>query len=435
MMTSAIRRWALVALLAGWSLATSALAQKTAGERTVHRSKDLGWKANQDVTKEFSKLLTDGTLKAGDELVLDHKYRIRGSYVLPANVTLSAVQGGGFDVTDARENQRPLLTLDNSDTLNNLTITYLNTPELGGRGIRHGVDFLDKQAISASGKHNLTIKNCRLEGMVAIHIRLDDCKKVQLIGCHIIGGFWAVTPDVTDFVARRCLFEKSCGDSMKVSLRRARVENCVFQDNGRDGLDSTGGINDSVIRNSIFRRLGVCGLDIKSHYETRTGRIEDVRPENIGIRVEKCLFHDMPNAIVLTTLDNDRRRGMKDLLTAANMKTYAPHDIEINECVFGHVETPLRPTRKGGYGVDYPKQQEYMRLILLKDAYDISYRDARTFGDRIMPVLVHSIGGSKALSREAAEAIDRSLSGNVLDEPAPPVQPGVTEVPFACGPQ
>ena len=37
--------------------------------------------------------------------------------------------------------------------------------------------------------------------------------------------------------------------------------------------------------------------------------------------------------------------------------------------------------------------------------------------------------------RQAADAIDRSVTGNVLDEPAPLIEPGVTEVPFACGPQ
>ena len=93
-------------------------------------------------------------------------------------------------------------------------------------------------------------------------------------------------------------------------------------------------------------------------------------------------------------------------------------------------------TGKGGYGVDYPTEEgEHMRLILLKDAYGIRYRNARLFGDRIKPVLIHSVGGGKALSQEAADAIDRSVTGNILDELAPPIEPGVTEVPFACGPQ
>ena len=42
---------------------------------------------------------------------------------------------------------------------------------------------------------------------------------------------------------------------------------------------------------------------------------------------------------------------------------------------------------------------------------------------------------TSALSNEATDAIDRSVTGNILDEPAPPIEPGVTEVPFACGPQ
>ena len=52
-----------------------------------------------------------------------------------------------------------------------------------------------------------------------------------------------------------------------------------------------------------------------------------------------------------------------------------------------------------------------------------------------MPALIHSIGGSRALSKEAADAIDRNVTGNVLDKPATPVKPGDTTVPFACGPQ
>ena len=51
------------------------------------------------------------------------------------------------------------------------------------------------------------------------------------------------------------------------------------------------------------------------------------------------------------------------------------------------------------------------------------------------PVYVSSIGGSRHLSEEAADAIKRTVTGNVVDEPAPPIKPGVTQVPFACGPQ
>lgn len=398
--------------------------------KTVYSS-DLGWKEGEDTTTKFKSLLSTQGVKGGDELVLDHAYRISGTYKLPDGFTLSAKKGAGFEVTDAKTNGKPLLELGNKTALHNLTIVYLNTPELGGRSYKHGVDFFDKRAISASGKSNILIKNCRLEGMISHHIRIANCKQPKVIGCHIIGGFWAVTISGKGLLFKDCLFEKSCCDCIKGGADGALFENCVFQDTCRDGIDTTGGLNDTIIRNCIFRRLGCAGLDLKSHYEGPLGR-----PENVGILVEKCLFADMPNAVVLTTLDHNRRKGGEGQLTAANMKKHAPHDIDINDCVVGHVEKPLLPSKKGGYGVDYPtKEGEHMRIILLKDAYDIRYKDARLFGDRIMPVLIHTIGGGKALSKEAADAIDRKATGDILKKPAIPPKRGDKTVPFACGPQ
>jgi len=420
--------------------------QKKYGQIKVHHSADFGWTANQDVTEQFATLLASGKLKAGHELVLDHTYRISGSHAIPDNVTLSAVKGAGFDVTDAVEpgNNRPLLEIGNGTILRNLTITYLNTPEPGPTGETRGETFTSRLGILAAGKRNVLIQNCRLVGSIGHHLKLVDCRKPKVIGCHIAGGHWSVYMiAVSDAVFRQCLIEKCQGDAIKTGqgstgvVRWALVEECVFQDNLRDGIDTTGGFNESVVRNCIFRRLGVSGMDIKGHYETKTGRIDDHTPENVGILIEKCLFHDMPNAFVFTTLDCGRRQGVgKELLNAANMKMYAPHDIDINDCVFGHVEKPLRSRQEGGYGVNYPSEEgEHMRMIHLKDAYAIRYRNARFFGERIMPVLHASIGGSRHLSEEAARAIEATVTGNVLDEPASPVEPGATDVPFACGPR
>ncbi len=420
--------------------------RKTSAPAEVHHSSDFGWTANQDVTEDFAKLLGSGKLKAGEQLVLDHRYRISGSHRLPDGLALSAVKGAGFDVTDAAnaKSGRPLLELGNHNTLRNLTISYLNTPKLGPTGEKHEVNFTRRIGIQANGKQTLRIENCRLTGSIGHHLKLTDCSKVEVVGCHVAGGHWSVLlVGVSELVFRRCLIEKCQGDAIKTgggstgAVRKVLVENCVFQDNLRDGIDTTGGFNDSVVRNCIFRRLGTSGMDIKSHYESRTGRIADLAPENIGILVEKCLFHDMPNALVLTTLDCGRRKGPgKELLTAANMKKYAPHDIAINDCIIGHAEKPLRSVREGGYGVNYPSDRgEHMRMILLKDAYAIRYSNARFSGGRIMPVLIQSIGGSRHLSKEAAEAIEPTVTGNVVDEQAPPIKPGITKPPFACGPR
>lgn len=424
---------------------TAAPAKRSTPTR-IHHSSDFGWKADQDVSTELAGLLADGKLKAGEELVLDHRYRIAGSYALPEMFTLSAAKGAGFDVTDAAKpkNGRPLLELGNNNTLHNLTISYLNTPKLGPTGEKHEVHFTRRLGIQAKGKHDLRIENCLLTGSIQHHLKLIDCTRIEVIGCRIAGGHWSVfLAGDAGLVFRRCLIEKCQGDGIKTgdghtgAVRKVLVDNCVFQDNLRDGIDTTGGFNDAVVRNCIFRRLGTSGMDIKSHYESRTGRIEDLAPENVGIVIEKCLFHDTPNALVLTTLDCGRRKGPgHELLTAANMKKYAPHEIAVNDCTIGHAEKPLRPASKGGYGVNYPSSKgEHMRMILLKDAYDITYRNIRLAGERILPVRISSIGGSRHLSRAAAGAIKPTITGNVLKEPAPAIKPGVTNPPFTCGPQ
>ena len=410
------------------------------------RSTELGWTKGQGVTESFERFLSKGTFNSGDALRLEHTYRLAGNHLLPDNFTLTAAKNAGFEVTDAVEpkSNRALLELGNGTTIRNLTIEYLNTPPLGPTGGKHGVHFTKRVGIEARDKKGIRIENCRLTGSINHHLRLTDCTNVEVVGTHVAGGYWSIMLTGCDkLVFRHCMIEQCQGDGIKTgggasgAVRNVIVENCVFQDCARDGIDTTGGFNDSVIRNCIFRRLGVSGLDLKSHYESRTGRIEDLAPENIGILVEKCVFHDMPNGLVITTLDCGRRKGPgHELLNASNMKKYAPHDIDINSCVFGHAEKPLRPASEGGYGVNYPSNKDgHMRMILLKDAYDVRYKDARFFGDRVTPVRVSSIGGSGHLSKEAAGAIAPGITGNVLDEPAPLIKPGVRKAPFVFGPQ
>jgi polygalacturonase len=256
----------------------------------VHHSSDFGWKAGQDVTKAFQQLLEGGKLKAGDELRLQHTYRIAGSHSLPDNFTLSAVKCAGFDVTDAVDpkNNRALLELGDGVTVRNLTIKYLNTPPLGPTGGKHDVNFTRRLGIQARNKKRIRIENCRLTGSINHHLRLTDCNDIEIVGTHVAGGYWSIMLTGCDkLVFRRCLIEQCQGDGIKTgggasgAVRNVLVENCVFQDNARDGIDTTGGFNNSIVRNCVFRRLGVSGLDVKSHYESRTGRIEDLAPENI----------------------------------------------------------------------------------------------------------------------------------------------------------
>jgi hypothetical protein len=96
------------------------------------------------------------------------------------------------------------------------------------------------------------------------------------------------------------------------------------------------------------------------------------------------------------------------------------------------------------HGLHYLSDEgEQMHAIYLKDAHSIRYRDLRLFGERrdeIMPAYVCSVVDSfpDDFTEEAAavwKSFDHSITGNVVKEPAPPIKPDVTEVPFACGPQ
>jgi hypothetical protein len=395
---------------------------------TVRHSSYLGWTAGQDVSTQFAVLLSSGTIKAGDELKLDHTYRVSGTHQLPDNFILSAIKGGGFDVTDAvSDKNHTFLVLGNRTKLHNLTITYLNTPKLGpdaGTNPTRGTHFYPMIGITASGKSDIRIEYCRLEGSINHQIKLSGCARPRIIGCHILGGYWSIylTGDVTDAVFRNCLIEKCQGDGIKTGrggsygVKRALVENCAFQDCGRDGIDTTGGWKDSVVRNCVMRRL-FSGMDIKSYYQ----KPEQLSPDcsNTGILVENCTFTDMANCITFSTLDRGLGYNKKYFLDAASAQKYAPHDVDINDCIF---------ERTGSSGV---------RMLLLKGGHSIRYSNAQFWGDGIETVKysnVYETFGPNSLSKEVSDALNHSVSGT-LGATAAARAPGDTSISFECGPR
>jgi hypothetical protein len=394
----------------------------------VHRSTDLGWKAGQDVTTSVTAHLKDGTFKTGDELVLVHVFRIGGTHQLPDDFVLRAEKGGGFDVIDATpDNNAHFLRLGNRNTLSNLILRYLNTPKPGpgaGTNPTRGVHFHPKTGIYAKGKCDIRIERCRLEGSLSHHLRLSDCPGPSMTGCHLIGGFWTVYLEggVTDALFRECLIEKCQGDAIKTGrggtfgVQRVRVERCVFQDCGRDGIDTTGGWKDCIVRETVFRRL-FSGMDIKSIYEKPSDLSPDIR--NTGILVERCTFTDIANCITFSTLDRGLQRNKGAyFLDAERAKEYAPHDVDINDCIF---------ERTGARNV---------RMLLLKGGHTIRYKNARFWGDRIGTVgytNVFKTFGPNSLSREVSEALNHDVTGT-LGPSGNAREPGNVSVPFACGP-
>ena len=393
---------------------------------SVRHASDLGWSPGQDVTSKLDALLGSGILGPGDELVLDHTYRISGTHQLPDDFTLSAIQGAGFDVTDAHTN-KDLLRLGHRTTLRNLTLTYLNTPALGPKGtnpVRHE-DFTNRIGIYASGKSDVRIENCRMIGSINHHIKLSGCRRPRVISSHIQGGFWTVylVGDVTDPVFRNCVIEQCQGDAIKTGMggdgtQRALVESCVFQDNGRDGIDTTGGFKDSTVRNSLFRRL-FSGMDIKSLYEQPSHVASGMR--NTGIDVQNCRFTDMNTAISLSTLDRGLAYNGHYFLNASNCHEYAPHDIDLDDCVVERTGTTNG------------------RMLLLKGGHTVRYQNARFLSnpgvtvDIVSYSNVYEVFGPKSLSKPVSDALNYGVTG-WLGPSGLPGAPGDTSVPFSYGP-
>jgi len=394
---------------------------------TVYHTSELGWSAGQDVSDAFAEFLAN-TATAGDELRLDHTYRISGTHQVPDDLTLSAEAGGGFEVTDAESDQnRAFLHLGNGDTLRNLTITYLNTPEPGpgGTGPVRGVDFYPMTGITITDKSGILIEGCTLYGSVDHHLKVAGGSEIQVIGTHVVGGYWTIylAGDVTDVVFRNTVIERCQGDGIKTGrggafgVKRVLVESCLFQDNGRDGIDTTGGFMDSTVRDTIFRRL-FSGMDIKSFFESAEHLSMDCM--NTGILVEGCTFTDMGSAISMSTIDRglEYNNGVY-FLDANSAQIYAPHDLDINDCVF---------ERTG---------ESDVRMVLMKGGHTVRYQNAMLCGENVGEVRytnVYETFGPDTLSQEVSEALNHSVTGT-LGPACEAGAPGETSAPFEFGAQ
>lgn len=402
------------------------LAGAVPAHATVYHSSELGWSAAQDVTDELAEFLAT-TAVAGDELRLEQVYRVSGAHQLPDDFTLSAELGAGFDVTDAESDQnRSFLHLGNGNTLRNLTITYLNTPPPGPGGTSsvRGVDFYPMVGITVTDGTDILIDSCELYGSVDHHLKVAGGSQIQVLGTHIVGGYWTVYlgGNVTDVVFRNCVIEQCQGDGIKTGrggsygVKRVLVESCLFQDNGRDGIDTTGGFMDSTVRDSIFRRL-FSGMDIKSYFESP----EHLTPDcmNTGILVEGCTFTDMGSAIAMSTIDRGLEYNGVYFLDAQSAQTYAPHDLDINDCTF---------ERTGDSDI---------RMLLMKGGHTVRYQNAMLCGEGVGEVRytnVYETFGPATLSQEVSEALNHSVTGT-LAPPCDPGAPGETSAPFTFGPQ
>ena len=229
-----------------------------------------------------------------------------------------------------------------------------------------------------------------------------------------------------DFVVRETFFQDINGEAIKTSrapnagTQRALIERCIFQGTWRDGIDTTGGFKDSVVRDCILRRNDVGGvgggIDIKTVIEPKTADT-DMHPDlmNKNIRIERCQFIDVPNAIVITAVDRANRP------TVENVKQWVPHEIYIDDCTFERTR-------------DWPN---ITRAILLKGGHTIRWNNAQRRGDVVffgtMMPRKDSRGTYGESTMAALATVNFDVGGTELPVAEP--QPYNEDVPFPHGPQ
>lgn len=318
---------------------------------TVWRTSELGWKSGQDVSDELARLV-EIDLEPGDTLFLDGMYRVSGTGLrLPADFTLDAQPGGGFEIQDAASTRNALFELGDRNTLKNVTFAHVGANT-------------QKKTISARNADDVIVTDTKFVGDAGIFIDVVFSDNLTIQDSHFSGGRYQVRllGDVANFKVDGSLFEGASHDGIKtvrtgdVGTVGAVVTNSVFENNKRDGIDTTGGFKDGVVDNVIFRNNGVSGMDIKTPFNS-TDHL-NAGADNTNIVVRNSQFIDNPSAIVTTTNDN------VGILTAQNVDRYAVNNVRL-------VDSIAENTGARGN----------VRVFLIKDSHNVYGENVKLLGD------------------------------------------------------
>ncbi|MEM9341974.1 MAG: LamG-like jellyroll fold domain-containing protein [Pseudomonadota bacterium] len=343
---------------------------------TVYTTSELGWSADRNITDEFKKLVESGKLKSGDTLVIDEMYEMTAGarLQLPDGVTLSGKDGGGLDMQNTANADKPMIYMGNGGAIENLIVTASEAPDTGYIGLNatRGIDFDPARAIGIEGVDNVSVINSSFSGNIGQFLSVHDSDNLVVSGTHFDGARSQVvmSGDVTDAQIYRSHFEGALGDGIKTidgNILRPQVIESLFEGNQRDGIDTTGGFKDGLIKESVFYENS-SAFDIKSQVHdsadlTRT----DV---NSGIRIEGGTIVGSSNAIVISF------RDYAGLVNKNNADNYIPNDIEI-------------------VGVTF---EDVGRAFLIKDGYDIRWSDLH-FQDVDSEVRIMNINAPSDWSR------------------------------------
>lgn len=296
---------------------------------TVYRTSDLGWTAGQSAatTRSLLSSLLAGSFLSGDELALDAMYNVSGGtpFVFPDDSTLSAVKNGGLAHTGVtgggQSSQANLLHFQNGGCkIRNVTFDCPNAPAASGYtggNIVQGTNVGNIKLIRVDGDDTL-FEYCHFQGNASIYIDVYDALRFNVFRTRFTeGGQYQIRllGSTYDPTFDWCVFHGSLSDGIKTGeqgdasttrgVKGAVITNTIFEDNWRDGIDTTGGFQNALVRGCKFRRNKVSGLDLKTTNEVGD-TTSDLNLNNLNqnITIEDTEFSDNVSMVVLTL--NDR---------------------------------------------------------------------------------------------------------------------------------
>jgi hypothetical protein len=310
-------------------------------------SEQLAWADDDDVTTDIARFWS--RFSAGDKFLLCHKVLLGNvTLTMPDHFTLQAAKlmEDGFEFSDASwPSPTTKFTLGDHCTVRGIAFTGTLSGETNGEILAGGTSGVAYSLVRP------VIEHCVFDVLVDQPVLLVNSDGLVLTHNRILEGYWKVNLyggrnayiahnfcTAGDFANNECF--KVSKELTTGALDFAVFEHNYFYELRRDGIDTTGGIQNSVIRNNQFIRcgggpggvggVGKGGIDLKT---TQTDRLAPIEP-NQNVLIEGNYFEDSHCGVVSNWNDDWTDP------TRAEIYQYGSHNIHLRNNRFNKTGAP-----------------------------------------------------------------------------------------------
>lgn len=287
-------------------------------------SSQLGWNpASANINSQLLNFINNLSA-SGDSLHLEGLFKVNVASgwsrpIWKGNFTITADDGCGFDFigTNGTNSAGEFFRLTNVMTLDNVLCQASQAPETNYQGNNPtlGTDHHRGTMWDAQGKR-MIVRSCTFKDNVEQFIEFSGPNALDIRNTHFRRGKSGIgcQGGSTNVYIYQTLFDDSMVDAIKTVNGAGNtavntgwvIDDCIFQ-GSRDGIDLTGGLENSSITNTIFRNLNVCALDAKILIEADKGTNLSSYAHAVckNIVFTNCDVYDTSSVFVLTFLNKD----------------------------------------------------------------------------------------------------------------------------------